>query len=116
MDVGGNAAQLHRAAPDAVGQRGVVVAGDHHPGTGIAGHGGEQPADRAVRHALRIEHVAGHQHRVHAALGGQRGDARHDVKARLGQHRGVVNFELAVLPADLPVGSMQKMSHARILA
>ncbi|MNL64730.1 hypothetical protein D3C87_1889760 [compost metagenome] len=65
---------------------------------------------------MRIEDVASHQHGIHAAFGGKRRDTRHHIKARLGQDGGVVGFKLAVLTADLPVGGMQEMSHAPILA
>ena len=74
MHIGGHAAQLDGAGPDAVGQRGVVVAGDHHPGAGVGAQRAEQATDATVGDALRVEHVAGHQHRVHAALGRQFGD------------------------------------------
>ena len=65
---------------------------------------------------MGVEDVAGDQHGIDAAFGGQCRDARHDVEARLGQQGGIVGFKLAVLTADLPIGGMQEMSHAPILA
>ena len=111
VHVGRHRAQPRGVAPHALGQRRVVVAGDQHPGAGVARERVEQAPDAACRHGLRVEHVAGHDHRVHRVLRGQRGQAFDGGVAGLGQRHGVLGVEAGVQAADLPVGGVQQAGH-----
>ena len=53
-----------------------------------------EPMNRPVRHALRIEDIARHQHHVGTALGGKPRQTLHDLETRFGQQGRFVGFEL----------------------
>src|SRR5690606_9664784 len=100
MDIARDAAEPAGPGPYARGERGVVIAWDHDPGARKPRERVEEPPHSLVRYRLRVEHVAGDEHRVDAVLLGHRRDAGDGVDAGLGELGGVVGREALVGPAD----------------
>ncbi len=73
--------------------------GDHDPAPRPAGQRVEQPAQRALGHGLRVEHVAGDQHRVDRVRLRELRQPLDRGDARLGQRHGIFGGELRVLAA-----------------
>ena len=112
-DVGRHRPQPHSPRPHRFGEAGVVVAGNHQPRPGKAGHGVKQAVDGLVGHALGVEHVTRHQDGIDALIRGQPGQALDGGETGFGQNGGLVGFELPEELADLPVGGVQELDHGR---
>ena len=115
MHIRRHAIELARARPDALRQRGIVVATDQNPRPAKALQFLKQAAHGFVGHGLGIEHIARNQYRIDGVLRSQLCNAPYGGKTCLCEVVSGLGFPGGEGAANLPIGGMEKLGHRSMI-